>query len=132
MIIKKVRKIENILTKIKDIQDPQIEYALIRACAGYPKFAHILRSLSPNQIPEAIKLFDQTIYAALETLLGKEIDMATRNRIGMPISKGGGGIPRAERLGWAAFTAAKFDNCTNVQEILQFNVPAFANTGICG
>ncbi len=55
----RVEKICQGLEKMDLIQDPQVEFQLIRSCMGYPKMSFALRSAPSGFIQDAVKMFDR-------------------------------------------------------------------------
>ena len=47
--MKRVKKIEEALGRLRDIDDPQVEYLLVRSCLGIPKLVFALRNSPPRQ-----------------------------------------------------------------------------------
>ncbi len=63
------------LKKIDIIQDPQVEFQLIRGCLGCPKMYFALRSAHSGSIQDAIQMFD------------REMDRVCSFRFGLGLSE---------------------------------------------
>ena len=60
-VLARVSKIKEILDKLPDLEDTQMETTLLRSCLALPKLNFALRGTPPHYIPQSINTFD-TIY----------------------------------------------------------------------
>ena len=67
---KRVSKIADTLSKLADLEDSQMETALLRSCLALPKVAYVLRTCPPALIQEALGSFDRIMRDALSDLAG--------------------------------------------------------------
>ena len=63
-MLKRVGKVET-LSKLPDIEDAQMETALLRSCLALPKVAFSLRTCPPCHVKQATASFDNIIREAL-------------------------------------------------------------------
>ncbi len=68
--MRRVDKTQAILDRARELQDPQSELSLLRACIGFPKIAFALRTCPPENIQGAIAKFDKVIRTALSFIIG--------------------------------------------------------------
>ena len=52
-----------------DMEDSQLEMALLRSCLSFPKISYILRTCPPGHILHATKDFDSAIRGSLEDII---------------------------------------------------------------
>ena len=67
---KRVDKVKDIITKLHDLEDSQMESTLLRSCLALPKVAFSLRSCPPSHIQHATAAFDETMLEALSDIAG--------------------------------------------------------------
>ena len=103
LVMKRVLKIQSITEKLLEIMDPQIELALLRSCIGLPKINFALRTVHPFFIADSLSLFDETIRAAIDKIVGGGLTPEAHVQSQLPIFMGGLGIPSASMLAPAAF-----------------------------
>ena len=60
-----VRKTQSSLEALADIEDSQIEVALLRSCLGQPKTVYAMRTLEPEIVREPLEEFDELVYKTL-------------------------------------------------------------------
>ena len=53
-VLWRVRKVQNILEPLRDLQDSQMETALLRSCFSLPKVTFVLRSCPPDHLKDTI------------------------------------------------------------------------------
>ena len=63
-MLKRVGKVKEILSKLPDIEDSQMETALLRSCLALPKVAFSLRTCPPCYVKQATASFDNIIREA--------------------------------------------------------------------
>ena len=65
-----VEKVKESLARLPDLQDSQMETALLRSCLALPKVSFSLRACPPDHIRQGTALWDDTIRDALTDLAG--------------------------------------------------------------
>ena len=101
-------KIDDLLSKIRSLEDAQLEYVLLRSCAGLPKFIHVMRTTSPQSLGPTLLEMDSLLEEACRSIMGncalldRELD-----KLRLPISYGGcGRVLSALWLAQPAFIAS--------------------------
>ena len=67
-VFSRVRKVEEILARLPDLQDAQMEFLLLCSCLALPKVAFALRSCPPSKIRGATAAFDRAMREAVSDL----------------------------------------------------------------
>ena len=91
----RVDKIRAIISNLSELQDAQMETALLRSCLSLPKLAFILRCCPPTLILNALKSFDGLMREALSDLVGSPLSDWAWLKASLPSSSGGLNIRRA-------------------------------------
>ena len=94
------------LENIKLVEDPQMEMLLLRCCAGAPKLNYWQRTCVPEDVAEAISLFDNAVDEHLSRIVGVPVVGLDRLTFHLPLSFGGVGIPIAHLSAEAAFVSS--------------------------
>ena len=55
--------------ELEEMDDAQIELALLRGCLGFGKVVHLLRTCPPSDILEALGAFDDRLRARVASIL---------------------------------------------------------------
>jgi hypothetical protein len=71
------------------LEDPQIQFCLLRSCLSLPKFMYVLRTYSPSIMSPNYERFDQIQKKAFENLLGAHLTPYTWKQTSLPILLGG-------------------------------------------
>jgi len=85
----KVEKVQVSLERIRDLQDSQMEAALLRSCLSLPKLAHLLRTCPPTVILGALEKFDEIMREAVADLAGCPVPNWSWLKASLPSSLGG-------------------------------------------
>ncbi len=99
----RVGKVQEVLAALKNVDDAQVELALLRSCLGLPRFGFTMRSAPPKDIEKALELFDIAIERTVEERLKIHLDDETRLQWGLPVRMGGFGIPKATDVAAPAY-----------------------------
>ena len=120
IILKRVGKIKQLVSLLSEVNDAEIEYRLLKSCIGMPKFNFALRSRHPDDIEEAIKEFDKTMFTGIENIIGNHsITDWDRLCISLPFALSGLGIPLANKVAPAAYLGSKIQTLSLQSKILQ-------------
>ena len=104
---KAVEEVKGSLLSLKNLDDAQIEFTLLRVCLGFPKINYLLRTLPSSLVIQGIGKFDSYMDEALVNVLaGYPLDLAKRQLASLPPKLGGLGIPQAASLCNAIFVAS--------------------------
>ena len=128
VVIERVEKIGRTMELLHTIGHPHHELLLLRYCAGMPRFGYALRTADPEAISEAVRMFDQKLDEALLMIIGTGLDKKRRSLVGLPISKGGLGIPRAADIAVSAFLGSLVD--TSELQMAIYNKPEALNAAV--
>ena len=67
---KRVIAIQELLDRLPLLEDPHMEYTLLRNCFAFPKFSFALRTTDTSKHQDLVIRFDSAVRAALEGILG--------------------------------------------------------------
>ena len=104
VVSKKVKSIIAAINLLPELNDPQIELCLIRACFGNSQIAHLTRTLGPESLFDALYDLDAKVQQFPEAYLGYFFKNRTNSGLGtnrdilrdiwsLPISFGGFALP---------------------------------------
>ena len=99
-VSKRIRKVQESVARLHDLQDSQLETTLLRSCL---KFAHVLRTCPPCFIPKALGFFDDIIRDALSDLTGRPVPDWSWLKASLPSSLGGLNLRQASPHAPAAY-----------------------------
>ena len=104
-VSKRVEKIEEALHSLNLLDEPQVEYLLLRSCLGVPnRFA--LRSAPPSFILEAAAHFDNIIEGVCCRRFGLSLSATQSIQLHLPVYLGGLGVVKATDIIEAAYLGA--------------------------
>ena len=103
---KRVAKLRESLARLPDLEDSQMETALLRSCLALPKISFALRSCPPSHIQEAIAAYDDAMREALSDLASGPLSEWTWLKASLPSSLGGLNIRRASLHAPAAYISS--------------------------
>lgn len=108
VLLKRVQKIKQLHSALKDIDSAQTKMHLLRSCIGMPKFAFSLRTLNYSEVFNAIDQFDELMLESLIDILGVEFSDLKRLHMSLPLGDGFGGfgVPLAKYVSDAAYLAS--------------------------
>ena len=111
--------IQKLLDLLPTLEDPHMEYTLLRYCFSFPKIAFALRSVDTTNHQDLLKRFDEAVRTALEGILGSPLTHAQWLQASLPISQGGLGLRLASNHASAAYLSSVSAASPLVQEIRQ-------------
>ena len=103
VIGEKMEKVREISSLLPLIEDPQIEYALLRSCLSLPKLAYTLRTSNPVHHLGLWQEYDRITRDTLCRILGSSISDYQWWQATLPVSAGGLGLRAAEDHCQAAY-----------------------------
>jgi hypothetical protein len=109
--------VEKLLQDLHLLEDPHVEYALLRSCYSFPKLAYTLRTVDTSQHKAFLYKFDAAVRAALERTLGTSLSPAQWDQASLPTGSGGLGLRRAAAHGAAAYLTSLGASGSLLQEI---------------
>jgi hypothetical protein len=116
----RIKKVSNVLTNLSTLDDPQIQYALLRSCFGFPKFTYVLQMCNPSLLSHQYATFDEDQCEALSDCVGSPnaIDDLKWLHASLPVYMGGLGIRSAVAHSSAAFVASTLQTESMVARIV--------------
>ena len=91
----KVNKVEQITDLLPLLQDPHIEFALLRSCLALPKVMFLLRAVDTTKFPNVLEQFDAVTRGALSRILGSPVSNIQWEQAKLPVAMGGTGLRSA-------------------------------------
>lgn len=61
---------QTVLDSLHLLEDPHLEYTLLRSCFAFPKFSYSMRTTDTSRHLHILEQFDASVRAALEAILG--------------------------------------------------------------
>lgn len=116
---KRVRKVKESLSRLSDLEDSQMEMALLRSCLALPKVSFSLRSCPPDYIREGTAIFDDALRDALSDIAGSPLSDWAWLKASLPSSYGGLNIRRASLHAPAAYVSSLAQSCGLIDRILE-------------
>ena len=92
---KRINKVQEILYRLSDLQDSQMETTFLRSCLALLKIAYVLRTCPPGIISRALGAFDGLMREALSDLAGSPLPDWAWLKASLPSSLGGLNICKA-------------------------------------
>ena len=117
-VLKRVNKVQEILTRLSDLQGSQMETTLLRSCLALPKVAHVLRTCPPGFVKDALVAYDEGMRDALSDIAGSPLSDWAWLKASLPSSFGGLNIRRASLHAPAADIGSLHQTMPLVSEIL--------------
>lgn len=87
-----------------------------------PRFNYNLRTTPPQSIQEELVLFDDLMAETVSLIVGTRLTASAKTQIGLPISKGGLGLPSAVTLAPAVFAASVYQSRDTQREIVGLDI----------
>ena len=113
---KKTLEIIAVLELLPELNESQIEFAILKNCLGVCKINHLLRSLPP--IPSlSIQIFDQHQRVCLERIVSRPLNDLQWQLALLPTIKGGLGLRCASNTQLPAYLASRIATWHNVAAI---------------
>ena len=100
---KHISKVINAQSHLMDVDDPQIEFQLLRRCSSLPKINHLLRTVPPGKALRQLSSFDQHLCRAFELLSHSSLSDVAWKQASLPIKYGGLGLRLANKASCLAF-----------------------------
>ena len=122
---KRVEKIRSAVTKLRDLEDSQIQSTLLRLYLALPKLNFLLRSCPPVYIHQATMAFDNMMRECLFELAGGPLSKWAWQKASLPSSLGGLNIRSASLHAPAAFVSSLDQSRALISRIR--NQPSFSS-----
>jgi hypothetical protein len=114
----RIQKVKGPLNKLGDLEDSQMEAALLRSCLSLLKVAHLLRTCPPDVIQGALEKFDELMREAVSDLAGCSLSNWAWLKSSLPSSLGGLNIRHATLHAPAAFIGSFQQSESVISDIL--------------
>ena len=114
---RRLESMRSLVAELHTLEDPHIEYTLLRSCFSFPKFAFALRTVDTSDHPDILQDFDLVVKEGIEGILGAPLPPLQWDQASLPLSLGGLGLRRAAKHGAAAYLASVGDAALLVQDI---------------
>ena len=98
----KIKKVENICSALPDLQQPHLEFCLLRSCLSLPKIVYLLRTTDTSSASHLLDQFDSVTRESLSRIIGGPISEAEWQQAKLPITLGGVGLKAASDHGGVA------------------------------
>ena len=117
-VMKRVEKVKVALSNLGDLEDSQMETALLRSCLALPKLSFSLRSCPPSHIKQATSAFDDAMREALSDIAGSPLPDWVWLKASLPSSRGGLNIRKASLHAPAAYVSSQVQCQSLITRIL--------------
>ena len=104
--MKRIEKVAEAVSKLQDLEDSQMEIALLRSCLALPKMAFSLRCCPPSHIQQAVSAFDHLMRSTLGNIAGSPLTEWAWLKATLPSSSGGLNIRQASLHAPAAYISS--------------------------
>ncbi len=104
----KLAEWHDFLGRLKELEDPQLAFALIRGYNDAAKVTYCLRNIPAAQSIQWAKEFDSSLHGCMEEILGRAISQEQFTQAGLSTKMGGLGVRTANRLRSAAWLSSHF------------------------
>jgi len=119
LLSNRIQKIKALLKEVSKLEEPQVQFCLLRSCAGFPKIAFSLRTCPPDYHEEALKIFDEITHDSLASIAGTDLDKFSWLQATLPLSLGGIGISSAVSKARPAFLGSVAQSTKLLRQILK-------------
>ena len=109
--------IRHLLDSLHHLDDPHMEYQLLKSCFSFPKVAFSLRTVDTSHHQQFRQSFDWAVRQALEAILGTPLTSSQWTQASLPVAKGWLGLRLADSHGAAAFLSSYGASQLLVQEM---------------
>ena len=114
----KVENIRRVHENLPKLEDPQIEYSLLRSCLNFGKINYLLRTVPPKFMEEPSIEFDELSRSTLEQILTRPISNMAWDQASLPTKMSGLGITKANDIFKAAYLSSRMSSMNRTLAIL--------------
>ena len=111
-LIRKIKRVRRCLEHLPDLEDAQMEMALLRSCLYLPKLVYCLCTCSLTDIQAATMAFDKLMRASLESIIGGSLPDWSWLKASLPNSTGGLSLRGAFLHAPAVFNLSYLQQCS--------------------
>ena len=109
--------IRHLLDSLHLLDDPHMEFQLLKSCLSFPKVAFSLRTVDTSRHQQFRQKFDWAVRETLEGILGTPLTSPQWQQASLPVASGGLGLRLADTHGAAAFLSSFGASQLLVQEM---------------
>ena len=102
----RVESIRGLVAALPSLDNPHMEFSLLRSCFAFPKFAFALRTTDTTAHREVREEFDALVRDSLGDILGLALSDAKLEEPSLPVALSGFGLRGVVRHGPAAYLAS--------------------------
>ena len=121
--------IQATMSNLRELQDAQMEMALLQSCLSLPKLSFLLRSCPPAKITDVLNYFDNVMREGLSDLVGSPLSDWAWLKASLPSSSGGLGLRQATLHAPATYIGSVLQAQPLISDILghSFSHPPYFN-----
>ena len=113
----KVAKVREIIELLPTIEDPHLEFVLLRACLSLPKISFFLRTVNTMPFPQLLLEFDLLQREALSRILGTGLSDLQWHQAQLPVSMGGLGLRGACHHASSSYASSVLSTCSQARAL---------------
>ena len=99
-------KVRSITAELSSLQQPHLEFVLLRSCLALPKIVYMLRTTDTTSLKPLLHQFDSITREGLSRILGRPVSNQGWDQAKIPVCMGGLGLRAASDHGDAAFATS--------------------------
>ena len=113
----KVEKIGEIVALLPNIEDPHLEFVVLRACLSLPKISFFLRTVNTMPFPQLLMEFDLLQREALSRILGTGLSDLQWHQAQLPVSMGGLGLRGASHHASCSYASSVLSTASQARAL---------------
>ena len=98
----RIQKVLDVVSRLGDLQDSQMECTLLRSCLALPKVSYILHTCPPQFINDALECFDNLMQQTVSDIAGCPVSNLAWLKASLPIY-----------LSWRSGSVESFSSCSS-------------------
>ena len=119
----KVEKIKALTSLLTELQQPHIEFVLLRTCLSLPKIVFMLRTSDSTSFKHILREFDCITREALSRIIGGPLSDQSWAQAKLPVSMGGAGFRTAEDHASTAYATSFIASLPIYRQLLKIPNP---------
>ena len=113
----KVAKVREIIELLPNIEDPHLEFVVLRACLSLPKISFFLRTVNTMPFPQLLMEFDLLQREALSRILGTGLSDLQWHQAQLPVSMGGLGLRGASHHASCSYASSVLSTASQARAL---------------
>ena len=118
VVNERINKAEELIEKLRTIEDPYTEYVLLRNCLALPKMSYTMRTVDPQPHKDLMQRFDNAVRSGIERILGKPLNGKQWTQASLPFSLGGLGLRSAVSHSPGAYISSLTDSSSIAEDVI--------------